>query len=103
MKLLGVEKEARMRLGIFAVAAVVLGAVALGANGPAAGPVQPTDLDKTLAKLQVFPKEDDWNRDISGETVDPNSARLVAGIGASKSLPPDWGTKYALPSQFVNA
>src|ERR1035437_8778236 len=64
---------------------------------------EPTELDKALAKLEVFPKDDEWNRDISGEPVDPNSAALVAGIGAAKSLHPDWGTKYGIPFQFVDA
>jgi hypothetical protein len=72
------------------------------ADGPAKG-VEPTAQDKLLATLQVFPKDDPWNRDISKEPVDPNSAALIAEIGANKPLHPDWGTKYGIPFQFVDA
>jgi hypothetical protein len=65
--------------------------------------VEPTEQDKMLAALQVFPKDDEWNRDISQEPVDPKSAAIIAEIGANKPLHPDWGTKYGIPFQFVDA
>lgn len=42
--------------------------------------------------LQVFPTDNPWNTDISGEMVDPNSDILIAGIGRDINLHPDFGT-----------
>jgi hypothetical protein len=39
----------------------------------------------------AFPADNDWNRDISGEAVDPNSAALIASIGVGVGLHPDFG------------
>jgi hypothetical protein len=38
-----------------------------------------------------FPVTDDWNMDISREPVDPNSGNLIASIGISTGLHPDFG------------
>lgn len=78
------------------VCSVVLAfaAIARGADNPQ---------DAVLAKLQVFPKDDVWNKDISREPVDPQSAAFVAEIGANKLLHPDFGTKYGIPFQLVDA
>src|SRR4029077_9063705 len=42
--------------------------------------------DQILASLQVFPPDNPWNEDISKRPVHPNSKRLVASVGAEKSL-----------------
>ena len=42
----------------------------------------------------VFPADNAWNRDVSLEAVDPNSANLIASCGATRSLHPDFGTVY---------
>ena len=42
----------------------------------------------------VFPADNAWNRDVSSEPVDPNSANLIASCGATRSLHPDFGTVY---------
>jgi hypothetical protein len=42
----------------------------------------------------VFPADNAWNRDVSTEPVDPNSANLIASCGATRSLHPDFGTVY---------
>lgn len=39
-----------------------------------------------------FPASNPWNTDISGAAVDPNSAAIIASIGASGSLFPDFGS-----------
>jgi hypothetical protein len=62
-----------------------------------------TAQDRLLATLQVFPADDEWNRDISREAVDPKSAAYIEEIGPNKPLHPDWGTKYGIPFQFVDA
>ena len=47
-----------------------------------------------LPSRTVFPADNAWNRDISSEPVDPNSANLIASCGATRSLHPDFGTEY---------
>jgi hypothetical protein len=48
----------------------------------------------SLHGKQVFPADNPWNQDISSAPVDPNSARLIAAIGADDRLHPDFGTVY---------
>lgn len=48
----------------------------------------------SLHGKQVFPLDNPWNQDISTAPVDPNSARLIASIGAEGRLHPDFGTVY---------
>ncbi|HEY9104682.1 hypothetical protein [Chitinimonas sp.] len=38
-----------------------------------------------------FPADNAWNRDVSAAPVDPNSANLIATIGVSRGLHPDFG------------
>jgi hypothetical protein len=38
-----------------------------------------------------FPASNAWNRDVSADPVDPNSANLIASIGLSTGLHPDFG------------
>lgn len=54
----------------------------------------PPTAKPSLAGLRLFPDGDPWNLDVSREPVDPNSAAIVAGIGAGKPLHPDFGTVY---------
>lgn len=49
----------------------------------------------SLGGLPLFPADNDWNLDISGAPVDPNSAALIASIGLDRGLHPDFGTVYA--------
>jgi hypothetical protein len=42
----------------------------------------------------VFPPDNPWNQDVSSAPVDPNSARLIAAIGANDRLHADFGTVY---------
>jgi hypothetical protein len=48
-----------------------------------------------------FPADNAWNRDISNEPVDPNSANLIASIGVSTGLHPDFGVPYGIPYVVV--
>jgi len=50
-----------------------------------------TSVPMSLIGRQVFPHDDPWNTDISGEPVDPRSDDLIASIGADTSLHPDFG------------
>jgi hypothetical protein len=44
--------------------------------------------------LEIFPSNSPWNTDISGETVDLNSDRLITSIGKDVHLHPDFGTVW---------
>src|SRR5262249_28077182 len=44
------------------------------------------EADAILAALQVFPPDNPWNEDVSGLPVLPNSDKIIAGVGADKSL-----------------
>jgi hypothetical protein len=83
--------------------AAVLSAVLAGA-GPDRPPMpaitkpvlfNTPEADAVLAALQVFPPDNPWNEDISKLPVHPNSATMVAGIGADKRL------AYNLDMSFV--
>jgi hypothetical protein len=43
---------------------------------------------------QVFPFDNAWNQDISNSPVDPNSDNIIAGMGLTTSLHPDFGTVW---------
>ncbi|HEX7240308.1 MAG TPA: hypothetical protein VF263_08595 [Longimicrobiaceae bacterium] len=48
----------------------------------------------SLGGRRPFPDDNPWNRDVSGEPVDPNSAALIASCGADRALHPDFGTVW---------
>ena len=48
----------------------------------------------SLHGKRLFPDDNPWNQDISTMPVDPNSANLIASIGLSTGLHPDFGTVY---------
>lgn len=47
-----------------------------------------------VAGIQVFPPDNPWNRDISADPVDPNSANLIASIGLTTGMHADFGTVW---------
>src|SRR5690242_11141487 len=63
----------------------LLGAVAL----PALGGAHP--LPKA-PNCSIFPADNPWNQRVDGLPVAPNSARLIASIGLSAPVHPDFGT-----------
>src|SRR5215471_5152532 len=68
----------------------------LGGGPPDDAPPPPPDLGSgaSLHGKQLFPPDNPWNQDISNDPVDPNSDNLIAGIGNSIGLHPDFGTVY---------
>jgi hypothetical protein len=46
----------------------------------------------SLGGRRPFPADNPWNQEISTAPVDPNSAALIASIGADTGLHPDFGT-----------
>ena len=77
-----------------ALAVLLVVCMILMAAGKGGG--EATEQDKVLAKLEVFPKDDEWNRDISMEPVDPKSDALVAEIGAAMG----WNVKRVYNELF---
>jgi hypothetical protein len=72
---------------VLALVPVLVGSFALGEaeKVPALGP------NASLHGKAVFPADDAWNQDISAAPVDPDSEKIIAGIGLDKPLHPDWG------------
>jgi hypothetical protein len=44
------------------------------------------EADRIVSAMQVFPPDNPWNQDISELPVHPDSARMIASIGASRPL-----------------
>jgi hypothetical protein len=63
---------------------------------PPAGPGGAPDLgpNASLAGRRPFPNDNPWNTPIDQEPVDPNSDALIASIGATTGLHPDFGANY---------
>jgi len=65
----------------------------------------------TLLGQQLFPADNPWNQNISNAPVAANSAAIIAHIGASTPLHPDWGADspangddplYGIPVNIVH-
>ena len=81
------------------VLALILG-VALGATVDPVIPSTPIlfdtpEADRILERLQIFPPDNPWHEDVSARPVAPDSAAIVASIGADKPL------GYNLDMNFV--
>ena len=86
--------SARYLLCIGVVAAALGPGSAVLAQGRSAHRAQPPihkpisfdtpEADAILQALQVFPPDNPWNQDVSRWPVHPNSANIIASIGASK-------------------
>lgn len=76
-------------------AALCLGAICVGASAhPAAGQIPSLGIGASLNGKQVFPSDNPWNQNISKAPVDPNSANLIASMGLTTPLHPDFGTVW---------
>jgi hypothetical protein len=55
-------------------------------------------LNDPLSGRQLFPGSNWWNQDITSAPVDPSSSALIAFIGATRGLHPDFGPPpYGIP------
>jgi hypothetical protein len=76
------RRPARTRILLaFAIAAALIAA---------RGNAQPVR-NEDVTPIQIFPKDNPWNVDISAAPLDPNSASFITFIGANDSLHPDFG------------
>src|SRR5262249_49468146 len=87
-----------MRIPLLACAVLV--AACSGDKGPdnttPPGPVDPS---------QIFPSDNDWNRDVSGDDVDPNSDNYIAEMAPTTDLHADFSNivdgDYGIPYVVV--
>ena len=88
-------------------AGLILGCGGQGSPGgdPTPAPSSGPGGGATLAGCAVFPADNEWNRDVSGDAVDPGSAAYIASIGGSRFLHPDFGSDptYGIPWTTVPA
>jgi hypothetical protein len=86
--------------GSFHVKAVSAADTSKSAQAPVTVSVQPPagacndaalGIGASLQGFLPFPADNAWNRDVSGDPVDPNSAAIIAFIGAATGLHPDFG------------
>jgi hypothetical protein len=75
-------------------------------GGTTGGSASPTDPANITTDCTVFPPDNPWNRDISGDPVDPNSGDTIAFILANGGdfVHPDFGSNpdYGIPYEVVN-
>jgi hypothetical protein len=49
-------------------------------------PFNTPEADKIVSQMQVFPKDNAWNADVSKWPLHPNSDKIVASVGRDKPL-----------------
>ena len=92
-----------MRLRFLALAAVLAACGSESPEGPS-GPTQPPEPAPFLGGCEIFPGDNAWNRDVSGDPVHPNSAALIAAMQPDRGLHLDLGTTeeyYGIPYAVV--
>ncbi len=75
-------------------------------TGTDTGAPPPPGSGPSAGGCAVFPASNEWNRDVSADAVDPNSANYIAAMSPTKSLHPDWGSmtdNYGIPYVIVPA
>lgn len=80
-------KASTLAFSLLALAAATAGA-RQGSSPVKLGP------NASLGGRRPFPADNPWNRDVSKDPVDPNSAALIASVGLEKNLHPDFGTVW---------
>ncbi len=90
----------RIRL-VLALAAVL---TAIGSTATAEGRGVTAAPLPGAPRCPIFPASNVWNRDVSALPVAPNSAQLIAAIGLSRGLHPDFGSdpQYGIPFAVVS-
>jgi len=103
------EAEAVRRL--LPAALLVLISCGGGAGSPAAGvgsatsPPPGPGTSPTIAGCPIFPADNPWNRDVSADPVDPDSASYIANMNPGAHLHPDFGSdpSFGIPWTTVGA
>src|SRR5215470_11729322 len=94
-----------------ALIALTLGMAACGSGGGSNGTSGQNNFTSSggagggnIAKCQIFPSDNPWNRDVSLDPVDPNSDNYISHMnGHSTNLHPDFGSNptYGIPYTTV--
>lgn len=63
-------------------------------GGSSTGGVPDLGPGANLNGYRPFPADNPWNQAVDSEPVDPNSATLIASIGLTKNLHPDFGANW---------
>lgn len=80
------------------------GVVVEESPSPAASKLPDLGQNASLNGRKLFPDDNEWNRDVSGLAVDPNSSTIIGyvktdasgnPVGATTTLHPDWDTTLA--------
>jgi hypothetical protein len=96
------SRRAAVRLLTLAAAAQLAACAAAGADGAVTQPDDEVPSVSPALSRRVFPADNWWNTDISGEPVDPASSTLIASCGL-RNLHPDFGSIYGIPYVTVGA
>jgi hypothetical protein len=86
----------RFRPSVAALPLLLLGCAAAptagrgpsGGGGPGLGP------NASLEGRRPFPADNPWNTPVDQDPVDPSSDELIASIGLTRGLHPDFGANY---------
>src|SRR2546423_1062437 len=73
---------------------LAIGAVLVLCGVRAVAQIPDLGIGASLHGKPIFPAGNPWNQDISTVPVDPNSANLIASMGLTSPLHPDFGTTY---------
>jgi hypothetical protein len=76
-------------------------AATVAALAAAAAPASAPPRVPGAPKCPIFPAGNAWNTRVDKRPVAADSARLIAAIGASTGLHPDFGTRYGIPYVVV--
>ena len=76
------------------LALLLLTATTLTATTLAQQPQLKTGPNADLGGALLMPLNDEWNRDVSKDPVDPLSDAIIASIGADKGLHEDFGVVW---------
>ncbi len=87
----------------FRIFAVLLTLLLLGALPGLNAQATPSNTP-TIGGCKIFPDNNTWNRDISNDPLDPNSANFINSIGGGTNLHPDFGSDptYGIPYIVTN-
>lgn len=96
-------RPAGLAAGFLAVSLSACGGSRSSTSGPSGAPASggtPTSGGPTLQGCPVLPPDNPWNRDVSGDPVDPRSGAYIASMnGGSRFLHADFGSDptYGIP------